>query len=602
MTVSNGMDVTTTDALAEITLSRRPEGGWLDATQREQLLGALEKLPPGVSVVLLRSADRLMAAHPDGGPDLPGPDDAALPSLASLCRAVEGCAVPVIALLEGPVSGAAAEIALAAQGRIATPGARIAFTAGRLGRISGAGSTQRLPRLVGADHALRLLAEGRPVAAAEALVIGLVDHVVEGETEAEVLAAARLWAQEQAGELRMRIAQPDGRAFLAAVKALRATAAPGSLAMALADCAEAALLLPAEQGLAFEAAIAEERDALPQTAALAHLVQAERAAMQTPEALRAAKPGQVMRPALVGASPQLSALALMTLARGLPVMVLEPDRDRLVPLLQTIASRQEAAVQVGSLSAAQRDADWARLRPIADKRDLEQADLLVVAADTPVPQVPAAVPLLMMGRAELPPGTFRLVLSGRVAELGLPANCPAMPAAQALAFLRRIGQIVVLTGQQSPLGISGRLAGAGGAALRALQDSGVPFDTILAALTGFGLAAPSVPKAEPGPTLRLMSPGEILNRWLGAMANEGARLLAAGLAQSATDVDLVAVHGLGLPAECGGPLHLADQRGLMILRRDLRLWGEEAEVWKPVPALDALVSVGRGFMNGVSRG
>jgi len=46
---------------------------------------------------------------------------------------------------------------------------------------------------------------------------------------------------------------------------------------------------------------------------------------------------------------------------------------------------------------------------------------------------------------------------------------------------------------------------------------------------------------------------------------------------------------------------MADQRGVMILRRDLKRWGEEAEVWQPVPALDALVSVGRGFAASIRR-
>ncbi|MFN4130565.1 MAG: enoyl-CoA hydratase/isomerase family protein, partial [Paracoccaceae bacterium] len=285
MTVTNGIDVTTTDALAEITLSRLPDGGWLCAAQRNRLLEVLAAVDPSLTAVLLRSADRVMARHPDGGSDLPGADDAAAPTLASLCHAVERCAVPVFVLLEGVVSGAGAEIALAAQGRIATPGARIVFSAGRLGRISGAGGTQRLPRLVGAEHALRLLMDAKPIPAPEALVIGLVDQIVEGETQAESLAAARLWVQAQAVSSRRPLGLADGRGFLQAVKAVRAAAVPGSLAMALADCTEAALLLPAEQGFALEATVAAERDDLPQTAALAQLVRAERAAAQTPEPL-----------------------------------------------------------------------------------------------------------------------------------------------------------------------------------------------------------------------------------------------------------------------------------------------------------------------------
>ncbi|NEX44800.1 enoyl-CoA hydratase-related protein [Pseudotabrizicola algicola] len=602
MTVTNGIDVTTSDAFAEITLSRFADGLWLSAAQRAALLAELASLEIGRAGVLLRAADRVMARHADGGPDLPSPDDQEKPTMADLCRAIEQAPVPVFVLLEGMVAGAGAELALAARWRIATPGASIAFSAGRLGRISGAGGTQRLPHLVGAEHALRLLIQSRPIPAPEALVIGLVDQIVEADTQAEIVAAARAWAQANARLMRKATGTADAKAYLQAIKAVRATAAPDSLAMALADCTEAALLLPAEQGLALEATLAAERDAMPRTLALAHMARAERRAAQMPEALQQIKAGPVVRPALVGASPQMTALALMALVRGLAVTVLEPDRNRLVAMLQTIASRQEAAVQGGTLSAAQRDADWARLRTVVDAAEIARADLVIVASDTAVPESRPAVPLLVMGRGPLPEGALRLVVWGRVAELGLPANCPAAAAVQAMAFLRRLGQTVVLTGVQSPLGISGRLAGAGAAALRALQASGVPPDAIRAALVDFGVPAPAMPQAELGPLLRLMQPQEIVNRWLGALANEGARILASGLAQSASDIDLVAVFGLGLPAESGGPMYQAEQRGLMILRRDLVQWAAEAEVWRPVPALDALVSAGRGFSGRLSQG
>ncbi|WP_168219766.1 enoyl-CoA hydratase-related protein [Pseudotabrizicola formosa] len=596
--MANGVDVTVSGGVADICLNRRSGGGWLDAEQRAALLAALRAADKDAEAIVLRAADQMLAAHADAGPDLPEADDAVAPSLASLCLAIETSPVPVIVLLDGLVAGAAAEMALAAQVRLATPAMRMAFPAARLGRISGAGATQRLPRLIGAENALRLLISGKPVAAADALIIGLVDHVIEEATAEAALAGVMTLIRTE--ELPARPVVPDGRAFLAAVRQVRADAAAGSLAMALADCAEAALLLPPEQGYAYEAALALERDALPQTAALAHLLRAERLASRLPEPLRAVVPEPVQRPALLGSSPQLAALALMSLARGLPVTVLEPDRDRLVPMLQTIAQRQEAAVQAGTLSAVQRDADWARLRPVADATGLEQADLVVLGAEMAVPALRDAVVVLGMGRADLPAGAFRLVLSGRVAELGLPASCPAAKAAMALAFLRRLGQTVVLTGVQSPLGISGRLAAASAAALRALVASGVAPGAIHAALTGFGMPSPAVPKPETSTEARDMPAEEIIRRWLGALANEGARLLASGLAMAASDIDLVAVHGLGLPADCGGPLHWADQRGLLILRRDLRIWGEEADIWVPAPALDTLVSAGRGFLAKVS--
>lgn len=602
MTAERGIDVIKRGASVEIVLLRQTPGGWLGAAQRKALIEALRLLDPAVRLVLMRSADRVMTAHPDAGPDLPSDQDGLTPRLADLCRAVEDCGVPVVVLAEGAVAGAAADLAVAARARVATPGARIAFPGVRLGRISGAGTTQRLPKLIGAEQALRLFLGGKPVGAPEALAIGLIDQIVEGETEDDILEAAQAWAEKNVSQLRISSEAANGRAYLRAVAQAKATAEPGSFELAVIDCVEAALLLPRDQGLDFEAAHSAARDALPQTGALAHMVRAERLALQTPSALRAVKPSPVLRPALVGASPSLAALALMMLARGLPVTLLETERSRLVPMLETIAARQEAAVQAGTLSAAQRDADWARLKPVIDPQEVEKADFVVVAGDAAPLGLRAGVPVLMLGRADLPQGAFRLILSGRVAELGLPANSSASAAAQSLAVLRRIGQTVVITGVQTPLGISGRLAGAGGAALRSLLTLGVAPEAIAAALIEYGVAVPNLPRPEAKAEPRQMAASEIINRWLGAMANEGARLLAAGVAGSASDIDLVAVHGLGLPAQSGGPMYQADLRGALILRRDLRLWAEEGDVWKPVPALDALVSVGRGFVQSVRRG
>ena len=600
--MTQGVNVAIKDGWAEVEVSRQAGERWMGAAQRARLIAILKELDPHLKAVVLCSADRVLAAFADGGPDLPGPDDAIRPTVADLCLALDACAVPVVVLMEGPVAGAMADIALAAQARIATPGARISFCAARLDRISGAGSTQRLPRLIGAEQALRLLSQAKPIPAPEALVIGLLDHIVDVEPPQDARAAAGLWVLQQAFPLRRPSGLSDGRAVLRAVGALRAGQGASGLMLALADCVEAALLLPLEQGLAFEAALAAERDALPGPAALAHLMQAERAAAAIPAALAAVTVAAVARPAFAGASTSMTSLALMTLARGLPLKVFETERSRLVPMLQGVVARHEAAVQAGTLSADQRDADWARLLPVTDPSSLGQADLVIVAPDAARPSVGPATPLLVMGRGDLPKGAFRLVLSGKVAELAVPPSSPAKPAAQARAFLRRIGHMVVLTGVQSPLGISGRLARAGGAALRGLMDLGVAPEQIDAALSGFGVKVPALPQTEPASAPRLMSGDEIVARWLAALANEGARLLACGLAQSAADIDLVAVHGLGLPPGCGGPLYQADQRGLLILRRDLRLWGEDAEVWKPTPALDALVSVGRGFSQSLSRG
>ena len=64
--------------------------------------------------------------------------------------------------------GGGLEIALACHYRIASPGSRFGMPEVTLGIIPGAGGTQRMPRLIGAEKALDLILAARPVDAAQA--------------------------------------------------------------------------------------------------------------------------------------------------------------------------------------------------------------------------------------------------------------------------------------------------------------------------------------------------------------------------------------------------------------------------------------------------
>ena len=87
-------------------------------------------------------------------------------------------------------------------------------------------------------------------------------------------------------------------------------------------------------------------------------------------------------------------------------------------------------------------------------------------------------------------------------------------------------------------------------------------------------------------------PEECLARWIGALANEGVRLLDQGIARRPSDIDHVLVAGHGFPRWQGGPMHQADRRGLMALRADLRRWAEDDPLWAPAPLLDRLIRDG----------
>jgi len=68
--------------------------------------------------------------------------------------------------------------------------------------------------------------------------------------------------------------------------------------------------------------------------------------------------------------------------------------------------------------------------------------------------------------------------------------------------------------------------------------------------------------AERGLTRRPVPAGEITARVHAAMVDEGARIVAEGIARRPSDIDVVLVHGYGYPAWRGGPMHEADMIGI----------------------------------------
>lgn len=91
---------------------------------------------------------------------------------------MEGLAKPIIAAINGFALGGGCEIAMACDFRVAADTAQLGQPEVTLGIIPGYGGTQRLPRLVGAGMAKKLLYTGDRVKADEALRIGLVEEVV----------------------------------------------------------------------------------------------------------------------------------------------------------------------------------------------------------------------------------------------------------------------------------------------------------------------------------------------------------------------------------------------------------------------------------------
>src|SRR5690348_4335895 len=113
-------------------------------------------------------------------------------SLFEVENIMEGSPKPVVAAIHGTALGGGLEVALCAHYRVAVPSARCGLPEVNLGLLPGAGGTQRLPRITGAEKALEMMTSGQHVPAKECLAMGLVDEIVpEGQLRQGAIDYAR---------------------------------------------------------------------------------------------------------------------------------------------------------------------------------------------------------------------------------------------------------------------------------------------------------------------------------------------------------------------------------------------------------------------------
>ncbi len=139
------------DGIAVLTFDNPPVNS-LGFELRAALLEALARVnaDAGIGAIVLLGA----GAGFSGGADIREfgtPKALAYPNLRTLIAEIENSAKPVIAAIGGVCMGGGLELALGCHFRVAVPGARIALPEVKLGLLPGAGGTQRLPRLLGAE-------------------------------------------------------------------------------------------------------------------------------------------------------------------------------------------------------------------------------------------------------------------------------------------------------------------------------------------------------------------------------------------------------------------------------------------------------------------
>lgn len=351
----------------------------LSHSVRSKLLDAFEQLRKDerVKAVVLVGAGRCFVAgadikefdHPPTSPLLP-----------DICNMIEGMRCPVVASMHGVSLGGGLEIALAAHHRIAQPDSAMGLPEVRIGLISGAGGTQRLPRLVGADMAVDMITTGRRVTADEAVAAGLLDHVIEGDPgETGIAFAQRLLLAGQPLRRTSDLASPEpanwteradaveqkARGQIAPVEALRAVQASSEMSFS--------------EGLRLERQIFDSLMKTDQRDALVHAFFAERAAQRSFSSYTA-KPLPIESIGVVGGGTMGAGIATSALLAGLKVTLVEQDDVSVAKARGRIAENLESAGKRFTLPVSDVEAFLSERLSVSNDWDTLTPETVVIEA------------------------------------------------------------------------------------------------------------------------------------------------------------------------------------------------------------------------------
>ncbi len=345
----------------------------LEAAERDSsiaavvILGAGRTFPAGADIKELEQAAR---GQGSGGPDLH-------PLLAK----IKDCSKPVVMAIHGTALGGGLEVAMAGHYRVASPDAQLGAPEVNLGIIPGAEGTQRLPRLVGLAAAVDLCVSGKPIRSPEALRLGLIDRMIEGD----LLTGAVSFAREVIGQAPRKtrdraVAAAEYAVILSAGRRQARASRRNQLApLAAIDALEAAVTLPFEEGCKREREIVVQCLASDQCKALIHGFFAERAVSKIPGIAKDTPVYPIASVAIIGAGTMGGGIAMACANAGIPVRLKEASQEALDRGMAGVRRNYESSVKKGRFTQAVMDQRMALIHPQLTYDGFGEADLIIEA-------------------------------------------------------------------------------------------------------------------------------------------------------------------------------------------------------------------------------
>jgi len=652
---------------------------------------------PQVNAFLLIGGGKNFSGGADisefGKPKAPG-----MATLSDLLDYMDTVTKPIVAALSGPTMGGGFELSLTCHYRLASQETIVGLPEVKLGILPGAGGTQRLPRIIGAEQALELITTGAFISAEKAKSLGIVNEIIDGELlEGSIKWIKRALRSElpvvRVSERSVKTNE-DPEAFITKARAVAEKKWRGYPApLRIVECIDAAINKPFKEGMKIERENIEALIPTDESKSLRHLFFAERQANKVDGISKEVPIARIQSVSVIGAGTMGTGIAMNFLNVGIPVTIIDTNNETLQKGIDTIKKNYLSTVEKGRLSAEDRDRRVALLQGSTALSSVSESELVVEAVFEEMAvkkaifleldSVAKPSAILATNTSTLDVNEIASVTQRPEQVIGLhffsPANVMQLlevvradktsqeVVATSMSLAKKIKKIPVCVGVCDGF-VGNRMIHTYLREAEYLIEEGALPQQVDHAIESFGFAMGpfrmcdlagldigwairkrrkseglvskryvSIPdhlcergwfgqktgggyytyesgsrvpivnpevnaivenaSSEKGITRRSIEANEIVDRLMYALINEGASILAEGVAQRASDIDVIYAAGYGFPRYRGGPMFYAQTIGLANVVEGIKHYSNQAhgEHWQLSPFLSDLAQKNQTF-------
>ena len=280
------------------------------------------------------------------------------PSLFEVQDIMENSSKPLIAAIHGTALGGGLEVALTCHYRIAVKSAKCGLPEVNLGLLPGAGGTQRLPRLVGVEQALKMVTSGLHLPAEQCLQNGLIDKLANNDDLLnESISFAKKIIEENRPlkkvrdlDEKVKAARGNDELFQNFRKSIERKTR-GFLAPEYnIQCIEAAVNKPFDEGIKVERDLFIKLISGNQSAAQRYFFFAQRQVAKIPDIPKETELLDINKVGIIGAGTMGGGIAMNFANAGIPVTIIEQNQERLDKGIGIIRKNYENTAAKGRIS------------------------------------------------------------------------------------------------------------------------------------------------------------------------------------------------------------------------------------------------------------